>query len=140
MTSNTINKIIMKKNIYSYLEIVRKRPWMYIWWNSINFLFLNLIWYSNCIWLNEIKWHFIYPNFHLFHEYVAFVYWIKMPWWMWWSTILEEHHWDNKEWVDKFFEHLDDFKELFWNMPEEEIIAWFDERGYDVRSRFDEKY
>lgn len=79
-------------------------------------------------------------TFSLFHEYIGIQYWMESIWWMWWSWILEEQYGNNKEWVDKFFEHLDDFKELFWNMSQEEIIAWFDERGYDVKDRFNEKY
>ena len=126
----------MEKTIYDYLEMISRRPWMYIWANSIKYLFLNLVWFKNFIWFNDLKVNESLP-FDLFHEYIGLVLWYKSIWWMWWSTMLIKEYWDTKEWLDKFFEHLDEFKEKFWKMEEKEIIKYFDERWYDVRSRFE---
>ncbi len=126
------------KNIYEYIERIRTRPWIYLAQLNISSINQDLLWYSGFILFNDLKVDKFIP-FRMFHEYISYKYnyWLSTTWW---RNILIEKYWDNKEWLDKFFEHLDNFKELFWNMSQEEIIAWFDERGYDVRSRFEEKY
>ena len=123
------------KNIYDYLERLKNKPWMYIWENNIDKLHIHLEWFKMFWYINNIKNH-SNPPFDLFHDYIWVEYWYYEST-SWWSWILADQYWAWKEALDKFFEHLENFKEKFWKMSQEEIIKYFDERWYDVRSRFE---
>ena len=85
---------------------------------------------------NNVKyWCF---NFKLFHEYIAMKYNRGDFWTRGWATILEEEYWDTKQALDKFFEHLEEFKKEFKDKSKQEILDWFQERWYDVSSRLDD--
>jgi len=124
-------------NIYEYIAMIQKKPWLYLWENSIRLLRVDLYAYYLYPYYNNIDIVREQPPFNLLHDYIALVHNIEQQWPKWWSLILIEKYWDTLEALDKFFEHLDDFKELFWPMTQEEMIAYFDQRWYDVRSRFE---
>jgi hypothetical protein len=126
---------MQNKNIYSYIKMISKKPWMYIWWNNLVILRSHIWGYLCCLWYKGIE-EKEYPPFMLFHDYIWVKYWYYEST-SWWSWMLIDKYWNTKEALDNFFEHLEEFKEKFWKMSKEEIIKYFYEKWYDVRGRFD---
>jgi len=95
-------------NIYNHLDMIKVRPWMYIWDNKITSLFLYIVWYNGCLFEKKIK-EKEKPNFHDFHDWVAKYYWYSESTRGWANMILEQTK-DEKKALDTFFILLDEFK------------------------------
>ncbi|EKE28087.1 MAG: hypothetical protein ACD_3C00103G0002 [uncultured bacterium (gcode 4)] len=102
-------------NIYEHLDKISKRPWMFIWDNSIISLRLYILWYYWCLNEKEFIENEI-PSFHNFHDWVAKKYWYKEST-SWWANMILDQTKDEKKALEKFFELLSEYKNEFGDMP-----------------------
>ena len=96
-------------NIYNHLDMIKARPWMYIWDNNITSLKHYIYWYYWCLFEKSIKEN-ERPVFHNFHDWVANKYWYSESTSWWCNMILDQTNKDEKKALELFFELLEEFK------------------------------
>lgn len=99
-------------NLFHHLDIIRKRPGMYIWSNKISDLRTYIAWYGGCLLEKEIieKESDVFDELH---DWVAEFYGYEKSA-KWWPTIIQEQTKTEEEALQLFFELLDKFKSENW--------------------------
>ena len=106
--NNLLTNKIKMWNIYDHLNMVKIRPWMYIWSNKISDLRLYIWWYFGCLfekWINENE----IPKFQNFHEWIAKYYWYNEST-SWWANMILDNSKDEEDALKTFFILLEKFK------------------------------
>lgn len=126
------------KNIYEYFDRIYQRPWMYLWKLDIQFLHIHSEWYRLFFvihWIEQKE----EPSFRLFHDYIAVILWYESST-AWWANMLNEYYKDPKIALDKFFEHLDDFKrDMKWKNCLE-IWEFLKSKWYELHYNFSAEF
>lgn len=95
-------------NIFNHLNMIRKRPGMYIWSGRITDLDTYLSWYAGCLfekWITEIE----IDQFHQFHEWIA-KYYDYSESTSGWTNMIKNKTKTEEEALQLFFELLEKFK------------------------------
>jgi len=99
-------------NVFELIELIKKRPVLYIGSNNITSMENFMHGYDFACLVNDIEYNNIYPLFWYFHEWIMEKYNWNESTAGWKNIILKENNNDEIKALDVFFKQIDEFKKL----------------------------